>query len=88
MENGRLDQCLTWLAAYLTSANLSPKISTFTYGEQKDIFQIFRKYQRPEIDKDHGWLMVHQILPYAGRSDDELSFTVTDDNRPGRHSDH
>ncbi len=81
VENGRLDQCMTWLAAYLTSANLSPKITTFTYGEQKDIFQIFRKYQRPEIEKDHGWFMVHQILPYAGRGDDELSFALTDDNR-------
>ncbi len=80
VENGRLDQCLTWLAAYLTSANLSPKITTFTYGEQKDIFQIFRKYQRPEIEKDHGWFMVHQILPYAGRGVDEQSFALTDDN--------
>ncbi len=81
VENGRLDQCLTWLTAYLTSANLTPRITTFTYGEQKDIFQIFRKYQRPEIEKDHGWFMVHQILPYAGRGDDEQAFAVTDDNR-------
>ncbi|PLX51173.1 MAG: ATPase [Desulfobulbaceae bacterium] len=81
VENGRLDQCMTWLAAYLTSANLSPKITTFTYGEQKDIFQIFRKYQRPEIDKDHGWFMVHQILPYAGRGEDDKAFAVTDANR-------
>lgn len=81
VENGRLDQCMTWLAAYLTSANLSPKITTFTYGEQKDIFQIFRKYQRPEIEKDHGWFMVHQILPYAGRGDDEHSFALTEENR-------
>jgi hypothetical protein len=81
VENGRLDQCITWLAAYLTSANLSPKITTFTYGEQKDIFQIFRKYQRPEIEKNHGWFMVHQILPYAGRGDDEYAFALTDDNR-------
>lgn len=81
VENGRLDQCMTWLAAHLTSANLSPKITTFTYGEQKDIFQIFRKYQRPDIEKDHGWFMVHQILPYAGRGDDEYSFSITDENK-------
>ena len=81
VENGRLDQCLTWLASYLTTANLSPHITTITYGEQKDIFQIFRKRQRPEIDKDHGWFMVHQILPFAGRGADEKSLTITDENR-------
>ncbi len=81
VEHGRLDQCLTWLASYLTAANLTPVIKTVTYGEQKDIFQIFRKRQRPEIDKDHGWFMVHQILPYAGRGDDENALRITADNR-------
>ncbi|MFZ5763987.1 MAG: AAA family ATPase [Thermodesulfobacteriota bacterium] len=81
VENGRLDQSLTWLAAYLTAANLSPRITTITYGEQKDIFQVFRKRQRPEIDKDHGWFMVHQILPFAGRGEDEKALVVSDDNR-------
>lgn len=81
VENGRLDQCLTWLASYLTTANLSPHITTITYGEQKDIFQIFRKRQRPQIDKDHGWFMVHQILPFAGRGTDEKALTITDENR-------
>lgn len=81
VEHGRLDQCMTWLASYLTAADLSPKITTVTYGEQKDIFQVFRKRQRPEIDRDHGWFMVHQILPYAGRGIDENALQVTDANR-------
>ncbi|MCK9296193.1 MAG: ATPase [Desulfobulbaceae bacterium] len=81
VENGRLEQCLTWLASYLTSGNLSPQITTIAYGDQKDIFQVFRKRQRPEIDKDHGWFMVHQILPFAGRGSDEKALTITDDNR-------
>ncbi|MCD6389326.1 MAG: ATP-binding protein [Desulfobulbaceae bacterium] len=80
-ENGRLDQCLTWLASYLTSVNLTPHINTQTYGEQKDVFQIFRKRQRPEIEKDHGWFMVHQILPFAGRSKDEGRLAIDKDNK-------
>ena len=81
VENGRLDQCITWLASYLTSANLTPQITTVTYGDQKDIFQIFRKRRRPEIDTDHGWFMVHQILPYAGRGADEKALVISDENR-------
>lgn len=81
IENGRLDQTLTWLASYLTAANLSPQITTMAYGEQKDIFQIFRKRQRPQIDKDHGWFMVHQILPFAGRGTDEMALEITGENR-------
>ncbi|MBC8318320.1 MAG: ATPase [Desulfobulbaceae bacterium] len=81
VENGRLDQCQTWLASYLTTANMSPKVTTVTYGEQKDIFQVFRKRQHPEIDKDHGWFMVHQILPYSGRGQDEKALVIDDSNR-------
>jgi hypothetical protein len=81
VENGRLDQCQTWLASYLTTANMSPKVTTVTYGEQKDIFQVFRKRQHPEIDKDHGWFMVHQILPYSGRGQDEKALVINADNR-------
>ncbi len=81
VEYGRLDQCITWLASFLTAADLTHRITAITYGEQKNIFQIFRKRQRPEIDKDHGWFMVHQILPYAGRGNDEKALVVTDDNQ-------
>lgn len=81
VEDGRLDQCLTWLSSYLTSSNLSPQITTVAYGEQKDIFQVFRKRRRPDIDKDHGWFMVHQILPFAGRGADDKALVITGDNR-------
>ena len=81
VENGRLDQCQTWLASYLVEAGLDSRISTVTYGDQKDIFQIFRKKERPEIDKDHGWFMVHQILPFAGRGENENPLVVDDNNR-------
>lgn len=81
VENGRLDQCQTWLASYLAEAGLESRVSTVTYGEQKDIFQIFRKKERPEIDKDHGWFMVHQILPFAGRGESENPLVVDDSNR-------
>ena len=81
VEGGRLDQCITWLASYLTTENICPKITTLTYGEQKDIFQVFRKYSRAQIEKDHGWFMVHQILPFSGRGDDENAFQVTAENQ-------
>ena len=67
IENGRLEQCLSWLASYLASANLTPRIRTLTYGEQKEIFQIFRKKGHASAQKDHGWFMVQQILPPEGR---------------------
>jgi hypothetical protein len=81
VETGRLDQCITWLAGNLTTENLTPKISTITYGEQKDIFQIFRKYSKANIEKDHGWFMVHQILPFAGRGDCNKNFQITTENK-------
>ena len=43
IEYGRLEQMLTWLAAYVSESDLSPRIHSLTYGEQKDVFQIFRK---------------------------------------------
>ncbi len=81
VETGRLDQCITWLAGNLTEENLTPKISTITYGEQKDIFQIFRKYSKANIEKNHGWFMVHQILPFAGRGEGGESFSITAENK-------
>ena len=81
VENGRLDQCQTRLVSFLASGKISSKITTVTYGEQKDIFQIFRKRSHPEIDKDHGWFMVHQILPYSGRGQDEKALVIDESNR-------
>ena len=43
VEYGRLEQMLTWLAAYVSESDLSPRIHSLTYGEQKEVIQIFRK---------------------------------------------
>jgi hypothetical protein len=67
VENGRLEQCLAWLSSYLASASLSPRIRTLTYGDQKEIFQIFRNKAHGANQENHGWFMVHQILPPEGR---------------------
>ncbi len=67
IDNGRLDQCLTWLASYLASTDLTPNVRTLTYGETKAIYQIFRKKSFGPQEENHGWFMVHQILPPEGR---------------------
>src|SRR5210317_1496411 len=80
VENGRLEQSLTWLASYLTSTNLTPRIRTLTYGEPKEIFQIFRKKSPATEEQDHGWFMVHQILPPEGRKKEPESLVIDDTN--------
>ena len=67
VENGRLEECLTWLTSYLASASLTPRIRTLTYGEPKEIFQFFRKKRQSAAQANHGWFMVQQILPPEGR---------------------
>jgi len=81
IENGRLEQCLSWLASYLNSANLAPRIRTLTYGDQKEIFQIFRKKERAGAQKDHGWFMVQQILPPEGRRSEPDLLPIDESNR-------
>ncbi|MBW2506292.1 MAG: ATPase, partial [Deltaproteobacteria bacterium] len=80
IENGRLEQCLSWLASYLNSAGLTPRIRTLTYGEQKEIFQIFRKKAPGSAQKDHGWFMVQQILPPEGRRKKPDVLSIDDSN--------
>ena len=67
IDNGRLDQCLTWLTSYLASTGLTPNVRTLTYGAPKEIYQIFRKKSFGPQEENHGWFMVHQILPPEGR---------------------
>ncbi len=67
IEEGRLDQLLTWLSSFLTTADLSPVINTITYGRQKQVFQIFKKHGGMPDPGQGGWFMVHQILPPGGR---------------------
>jgi hypothetical protein len=81
IDNGRLDQCLMWLASYLTSTDLTPRIRTLTYGEQKEIFQIFRKKSYgPQEEEGRGWFMVHQILPPEGRLKEPDLLPIDDTN--------
>ena len=67
IEEGRLDQCLTWLSSYLESTEMSPRINLIQYGEPKRVFQIFNKLKDSDRQPDHGWFMVRQILPPGGR---------------------
>ncbi len=80
VENGRLEQCLTWLSSYLASADLTPRIRTLTYGEQKEIFQIFRKKGLSTAQRGHGWFMVQQILPPEGRRKEAEVLAIDDSN--------
>src|SRR5210317_1504115 len=74
VDNGRLEQCLTWLSSYLNSTNITPRVRTLTYGEQKEIFQIFRNKGTSTEHQDHGWFMVQQILPPEGRRKEPENF--------------
>lgn len=67
IEAGRLEQCLTWLSSYMGSLDVAPRIQTVTYGEQKEVYQIFRKRSYSRSEKN-GWFMFQQILPPEGRN--------------------
>ncbi len=67
VDEGRVDQCLTWLSSFLTTHGISPLINTVTYGRQKQVFQLFKKHGGIPVSGQSGWFMVHQILPPGGR---------------------
>ena len=81
IEEGRLEQCLTWLSSYLTTSSLTPRINTLTYGARKDVFQIFKKFGSGHAENNHGWFMMHQILPSGGRGHEPDSLEITEGNR-------
>lgn len=82
VEYGRLEQVLTWFSAYVAESDLTPRVHSVTYGEQKDVFQIFRKYRNSNEERDdHGWFMVNQYLPAGGRSSAAYDFVVDDSNK-------
>ena len=64
---GRMEEFLTWLSSFLTTTELSPRIDTIAYGDEREVFQIFNKLGQDRDDPDHGWFMVRQILPPGGR---------------------
>jgi len=66
IENGRLEQCRIWLSSYLNGLDSVPQINTITYGDPKDIYQIFRQ-RSINNSIEQGWFMYQQILPPEGR---------------------
>lgn len=81
IEKGRLEQCLTWLASYLTDSELTPRLNTLSYGSEKQVYQIFRKRQLKAVDKpNHGWFMVNQFLPAEGRGASSHPFVISDND--------
>lgn len=79
--NGRLEECLTWLASYLATSELTPKINSLAYGAEKEVYQIFRKRLKNDRQKpDHGWFMVNQILPAEGRGAGGTPFVMAENN--------
>ncbi len=81
IEGGRLEQCLTWLASYLADSELTPRLHTLTYGQEKQVYQIFRKHKGSARQKNkHGWFMVKQILPAEGRGSTAAPFVIADND--------
>jgi len=77
IEKGRLEQCLTWLASYLTNSELTPRLNTLSYGAEKEVYQIFRKRPLKAANKpNHGWFMVNQFLPAEGRGTSSHPFVI------------
>ena len=81
VEEGRLEECLTWLSAFLTTTELAPRVDTVSYGEEREVFQIFNKMIEDKDDPDHGWFMVRQILPPGGRPPRPENVRTTGGNR-------
>ncbi|MDF1614579.1 AAA family ATPase [Desulfurivibrio dismutans] len=82
IEEGRLEQTGTWLTTYLGRAGLNPRIDTHTYGEPKEIFQIFRNRRADrETDPADGWFMFQQFLPPEGRRASTRNLEITPGNR-------
>ena len=80
-EQGRLEHCLTWLSSYLEESEITPRINTLSYGQEKQVYQIFRKRTHSFSEKDdHGWFMINQILPSKGRGSELDPFVITDGN--------
>jgi len=83
---GRLEECLTWLASYLTHSEMTPQVQSMAYGKEKKVYQIFKKRvfrQRRADDRgkrEQGWFMVKQILPAEGRGERKDSFSLSDDS--------
>ena len=72
VEQGRLEQCLTWLNSLKDQNSPEIEIRSRTYGDPKEVYQFFRRRLIADNDQSQGWFMFHQILPPEGRSEKEL----------------
>ncbi|HET97343.1 MAG TPA: AAA family ATPase [Desulfurivibrio alkaliphilus] len=82
IEHGRLEQTHTWLTAFLGGTEPAPAIDSFTYGEPKEIYQIFRnRLAAPGSKAEKGWFMFQQFLPPEGRRVSTHDLEITADNR-------
>lgn len=77
IEHGRLEQCLTWLSAYLVGSELRPKINTLSYGGERQVYQLFRKRRSGKDGRAEGWFMTKQILPAEERGAAAPLFTFS-----------
>ena len=66
VERGRLEQCRSWLTANLGTLARPPEVNHLTYGEPKEVYQLFRQRDHG-VSPGHGWFMFQQILPPEGR---------------------
>ncbi|MDT8336033.1 MAG: ATPase, partial [Desulfurivibrionaceae bacterium] len=73
VEQGRQEQCLTWLDSLKDPHGPEVKFRSRTYGEPKEVYQFFRRRKIAGDDQSSGWFMFHQILPPEGRSEKELT---------------
>ncbi|MBU0673878.1 MAG: AAA family ATPase [Proteobacteria bacterium] len=79
VEQGRQEQCLNWLNTLQEPTGHAVSIQTLTYGEQKEVYQLFRRRKMAPTDPTRGWFMFHQILPREGRCEQEFPLIVSDD---------
>ena len=71
IEQGRQEQCLTWLNSLKDRGSSEVDFRSRTYGEPKEVYQFFRRRKIAGDDQSKGWFMFHQILPPEGRSEKE-----------------
>ncbi len=82
VEEGRLEQCQSWLSTCMAETGKIPQIRSAKYGERKKVYQIFRKREPGKADKDqHGWFMFQQVLPPEGRSAEPAVIDINESNR-------
>ena len=82
VEDGRLEQCQTWLSTCLVSTGSSPHVRSVKYGKRKKVYQIFRKREQDKhTSEEDGWFMFQQILPPDGRSAEPAEVDIDGSDR-------